>query len=363
MSKDTNTTNTEVDTISDMDAAWEQAQAAVGSTDEVEETNSEPNGDESSQSETEEQANESAESKDGISDVEELEKATELKKLKQEPEDEESPEDTSEDKYKQLQELASELGYDFNGEAVQNSDWVKLRKQSKARDERFAAKAEEKAQEIRQAKAELEAKYRPYEDLRAAVESGDMDQMAKLVGFRDFNHMQMGHINGSTTEATQLAKLKRELEESKSAQTKYAEEQKAQAQAAQQEAALTQYKAGVSKTLSEYQETAALASDHRVVDAILHIQQESLNAAGEITVSVEEAAASVLTQLNAEYDNMAKILNRQQQASEGAAGEAPPKVTEKKPKKTVPNARKSDASSTSDSDELDEKAWLEKWTK
>lgn len=350
-----------------LDASWEAGLAAAA---------------EANESETVESAEESAEA------VEETPEAIESEEPESAPEAEEAPEqiEASEeeapaeeeaveeqpaeltkegepDKLEQLEALAKELGFEFNGEKVQNAHFVKLRQKAKADRDKLEAKAQERIQQIEDAKAQLEARYQPFEAVRAAAESGDFDALAKSLGHESFQKMALAHLNGSTQEGAQRLKMQREMQELRAQQEAYAKRVQEQQQQASAQQARQQYIGKVAETLGQYKETQAWVSNPEIVEAVVSVQQQSANAQGIPTLSIEQAAQALIQQARTQRDTLSTLLGTTPQKGEEAAGRASPDSAEnnkKKTPKTVSQKARVEAGNSADDEEFDNDAWLKR---
>ena len=223
-----------------LDASWEAGQkmaeeaASVEESDAADDTSSEEVSDEVETSDSETEPDEvSAEQDEEATEptVEpEVDADTKGDETTVAQESSEEGEVGDEDKLGKLEKLAKELGYEFNGEKVQNAHFVKLRHAAKAQKEKLEARAAEKARQLEDTKAQLQAMYKPYEEMRAAAESGDFDALAKSLGHENFQNLAMSYANGNTREGGQMLKMRREMESMRQQQAQY--QQQAQQAAA-----------------------------------------------------------------------------------------------------------------------------------
>jgi len=348
----------------ELESSWE-AGLAASEADTSEETESkeveesaepaEDTTEEAEEPEETEEAEESAESEPDEDDGDVEEKPEEeATKDKEEPAQEV-------DKLEQLEALAKELGFEFNGEKVQNAHFVKLRQQAKVQRDKLEAKAQERIQQIEDAKNQLEARYKPFEEVRAAAELGDFDGLAKALGHGSFQQMAMAHVNGSTQEGAQRLKIQREMQELKAQQESYAKRVQEQQTQAQQAQAREQYTGVVAQTLGQYKETQSWAQNPALLEMVVDVQTKSAGLNGQPTMTIEQAAQNILAEAQKQRDTLGALLGTSTTGGEEASGQASPKTTEKKKKtKTVSQRGRVEAGNNASDEDFDHDAWLQK---
>lgn len=343
----------------ELDQSWAAAEA------EFEESST----DEGSEADAEEPAQEEPDGDAEPAEAEEEEAdSEEPAEDEEEPADavEEKPEEAaSEEDFQKLQELCKKFNYEFDGERVQNAHWVRLRQKEKQSNQRLHEKAQEKYDQLNSAMERIRAQYAPLEELKRAVDSGDYDAMAKAIGQESFQRMQMGYVSGTTAESAKVTQMQRELEAFK-AQTaqQQARAQQAQAQQAQQ-AQYMAYANQVKQHLSQDPELKAMTQSDEMIHTVINVQRNAgLNPATGQPYPVEQAAKLLLEELRPQYATIGSYLGVQQPNAESGSGSPLNKAAEKKPKKTISQSKRSEASPPEDDDDgenWDESKWLAKW--
>ena len=342
----------------ELDSSWEAGLAAAEEAAAEESTEETAEADQPAEAVAEEETGqpeeESAEPTDEVEDQGEVE---------EEPQEEEAADESQDapevDKLEQLEALAKELGFEFNGEKVQNAHFVKLRQQAKVQRDKLEAKAQERIQQIEDAKAQLEARYKPFEELRAAAEIGDFDALAKAVGHDSFQAMAMAHVNRNTQEGAQRLKIQRELQELRAQQEANQKRYQQQQNQAQQAQARQQYVQHVAETLGGYKETQGWVNSPDILNAVVDVQAKSIGADGRPTMTIEEAAQNILAEAQKQRGTIDTLLGTSAKSGEEASNGASPKTAEKKKKtKTVSQRGRVEVGKNTDDDEFNHEEWV-----
>jgi hypothetical protein len=216
--------------------------------------------------------------------------AEEPVKAKEEPAS--SDASTPEAKRKQLEALATELGFKLDGKAVTAADRYQLREESRRRQATFEAKMQAERQALEKERSTISEEGAKAKAFLAALEAGDPDGMAKAIGRNDWNAMQeeiLARI--ADPHYNEIQRLRKEIDEDKAQKKKAAEEYQARQAQVERQQAIVSVKRGIMAEASQAKDPVlkAMHTDPLFVDTIFSLQEKNYDPVTQTTISIEEA--------------------------------------------------------------------------
>ena len=248
----------------------------------------------------------------------------------------------------QLKQLAQKKGYVIDGEKVSLEEYQKFREHKRKWHESTQAQLKAERDKLEAEKKELLGEVEWARQVKAARESGDLDKLAQLHGWKDYNDQQQEAINRfADPNYKRLRELERAHEERAAAEKKAREEQEQQAKTAEQQRVVQNYCEGLAKQMSESKDPliATFADNSEFVWAIYQIQLEHWDGSTTVTpeqaikIAARGASRTVRENMKAQYERLKKA------AEAGAFGELePPKPKLIPPKTKAPATPRAEAS-------------------
>jgi hypothetical protein len=200
--------------------------------------------------------------------------------------------DTPEAKRKQLEALATELGFKLDGKAVTAADRYNLREEARRRQANLEAKMQAERQAIEKERSTIAEEGAKAKAFLAALEAGDPDGMAKAIGRNDWNAMQeeiLARI--ADPHYNEIQRLRKEIDEDKAQKKKAAEEYQARQAQVERQQAIVSVKRGIMAEASQAKDPVlkAMHTDPLFVDTIFSLQEKNYDPVTQTTISIEEA--------------------------------------------------------------------------
>ena len=206
--------------------------------------------------------------------------------------DSDTDRDTPDAKRKQLEALATELGFKLDGKAVTAADRYNLREEARRRQATFEAKMQAERQAIEKERTTISEEGAKAKAFLAALEAGDPDGMAKAIGRNDWNAMQeeiLARI--ADPHYNEIQRLRKEIDEDKAQKKKAAEEYQARQAQVERQQAIVSVKRGIMTEASQAKDPVlkAMHTDPLFVDTIFSLQEKNYDPVTQTTISIEEA--------------------------------------------------------------------------
>jgi hypothetical protein len=286
------------------------------------------------------------------------EKRDEEQKAKAEPDEEaEAAEEPAKPKPKvvdadpeleQLKQLAQKKGYVIDGEKVSLEEYQKFRDHKRKWHESTQAQLKAERDKLEAEKKELLGEVEWAKQVKAARAAGDLDKLAQLHGWKDYNDQQQEAINRfADPNYARLRELERAHEERAAAEKKAADDAAAQQQATEQQQVIQTYCQGLSKKMGESKDPLVkeFHDNPEFVWAIYQIQLEHWD--GQTTIDPEQAVKNAARGASRTIrENMKAQYERLKRAADAGAFGAPeqPKPKVIPPKTKAPATPRAEAS-------------------
>lgn len=229
---------------------------------------------------------------------------------------------TVDPKLDQLKALAQELGYAVDADKVTVAERAQFREAKRKRFEELTNREKELIEKVESSKREHEAELKFARDLKQAREVGDLDGMAKALGWKDYSDMQSEAIQRfADPNYKRLRELEQKTAEREAAEAKRLEEAEKREKAEQQNRVVQNYLGDLSKKMADSKDPVikAFADNPEFAWAIYQIQCENWD--GEQTVTPEQAlkmasrgaSRTVQENLKAQYERLAKAFGPPEQ--------------------------------------------------
>lgn len=258
---------------------------------------------------------------------------------------------------------AKRLGYtvpDENIREVALQDRVRFRKHMQETRQKARQEYESLSAELEQKRLTVASELKKADELKTAVEAGDHNKVAKLMGFDDWKAVNQAFINRNRSpEAVALARLEEERKAEK-AEAEAARAKRAEAEAeARRVELIAAHKSDIASNLTEISKGKykALASDPGFIQTVYHYQEQSWD--GSDTIGIEEAAELAFADAKKVYLNLQKLFNstggvNTEKLATGEVGNG------KKKPKTISRNMVADTSGNG-AKELTQDEWIKAW--
>jgi hypothetical protein len=232
----------------------------------------------------------------------------------------------------QLKALTKKLGLAFDGGKVSVQEQVAFREEKQKAKQRIAAAEAQVAQQIQQARAQLQAELAEVQAFKAARDSDDNEAVAKLLGHKDWNayqeHLIKAHADPNYKALVELREKQARLEQERAQERQQAA---AQREAYERQTAERQYVGQLQTQLKESPEKlcAVMHDDPLFVQAVKTIQGEIYQATRQVpppeqAIIAQRRGPTLQDQMRGLYDKLHRVFGEEAPAEAEAEPEAPP---------------------------------------
>jgi hypothetical protein len=214
---------------------------------------------------------------------------------------------------------------------VTTAERVAWRAERRAERQRLQQREAEFEQLVGKTRGELEQRYAPFIAAEKALKSGDLNAVAKSLGFEDWKALEKKQLERiRSPEAVRIAELEQREREREERDARARAEAEERQQREQETAVIGQYKSELSETMtkSEDQVVRALAKNPDFCDAVFQVQRANWD--GETPLTPEEAirlkdehGATIVDRLRASYQVLHQAFGDPAAAKQEASKEAP----------------------------------------
>lgn len=262
---------------------------------------------------------------------------------------------------------AEALGWQVEANAVTVADRAKFREEKRNFRNKLAAEADEAKRYLQDMAERHKEDIERARGLKEAIENNDLDGVARAVGRGSWNELSDEAFKRQLSpEHKELIQLRRQNAENERKRKEHEARAESEARAREAHQQRQKYRVELSKEIAGLRDKtlAAFADDPSFVQSVMDYQEEEWD--GHETISVGEAAKKAFADARALYDKLSKRIGaratKQPEDDSEPTGEANnAEQQRRKSPKTVPQKEVTDASANANQDQLDERAWSNKW--
>jgi hypothetical protein len=249
------------------------------------------------------------------------------------------------DEHEQLRSLAKKLGLEVEEGKLLPSDVAKFRDWKRKQTQTLEAETSKRLQEVVEREKTASERISKADAIAKAIESADMDGLAKLAGFEDWNKLQEHYIGQhSDPNYKKMRELERWKEEQEKQRVEQEKKQQEHQKAQQRQVETQKYLQGLSQQMSKSKDplVAALHDEPLLMQAIYRIQGENYDGQSvppperAIRMAAKGAGKSLHDELHGMYLKLHRAFGKQQPAAPAPA--APQKKPAPKSAPVPPSA-------------------------
>jgi hypothetical protein len=216
-----------------------------------------------------------------------------------------------------FKKMAEKLGFAVNDKGVTKRDLAAFADKKRRTFNKLNQDRQELNRQWEYAKSQLEEEKRPLASFLQALESQDLDGLAKIAGFQDWNDLQGVQLKRMNDPSYhEIQKLKQEREAERAAREKAEAEHKARLEAENRNRGIQNYKLNLSKTAAASKDPLAkvMHDDRMFVETVYSVQRDLIDPMTGKTVSIEEAldvelpnGKTLRQNLKAHYEKLSSV--------------------------------------------------------
>lgn len=280
------------------------------------------------------------------------------------------PEVVDDERTAAFKKEAADLGFDVDTKKVSNPERIRFRDEMREAKQKLRGEREAAVADLKSRGEKLSSKFEKMEALEKALESDDLEALAKAMGHKSWRDVNHHYVNKKMSPGNkELMEIKAKLaqrEDAEKEQRQTAATEKAQAEQTRKE---QEYSLELKDRMKVMEDPIlqAFAEDDAFRKTIVHHQREHFD--GTNTISIQEAADMAMQDARLIYDRLHGYFGREPMPADGASVEKPisgasAEKPGRKPMKSISQTEAVEASEPDDdSAEFDEAAWQKKWVK